>query len=123
MDNNSLNIESNFDKIYTVIDNLTGEPNDELLVLNPNNKEDLKAIIFYSDLIKEPIKGYLKDWIKEYTEFKCSSTRRDICSIRKSPVCCCNCIYFEECRLLVDSPVCSLVDLGDVIDVKECEEI
>ena len=97
--------------------------NTETIVLDPNNQKDLDAIRFYAESLSDPMKCTILDWAREYDEFRCLSVRRGDCPLTHSPVCCAHCSYNNSCILLEDTPICSLVALGDVIDIEDCGEI
>ena len=63
------------------------------------------------------------EWVKEYTDYRCGSSRRGVCAISGSPVCCAYCKFNTQCILMENTPICPLVEVGDVVNIEDCEEV
>lgn len=114
-----------FPSKYFVFNNETGVEEIEAFVLNPGvSSADINALQLYSKECKNRVVGMsVEDWLRGYTDFRCSSSRRGRCPINGSTVCCAHCPDNNICVLQPNSPICSLVMLGDVVDISDCEEV
>lgn len=115
-----VNLESKWPNKWKVIDRETGETNNEVLVLDPNNKTELEVIRKYSDIAPKPLCDLLKEWADGYNKNICLRGRR--CKITNSPICCCYCPHKGSCLQLKKSPICGLVATDTVSSNKECLE-
>lgn len=113
-----VNLETEFPKKFKVIDKQTGDINNEVIVLDPNDRVEREAIEFFAKISSNPVKELTLDWIEGYKSHRCVQGRR--CPITNSPVCCCYCAHKGGCILLERSPMCGLVSTDTVSSNTEC---
>lgn len=115
-----VNLDTPFPKKYKVIDRETGEVNNEVLVLDPNNPVELEIIYNYAKVVRRPLCDLIEDWADGYTKHRCVQGRR--CKITNSPICCCYCPHKGSCLDLEHSPICGMVATDTVSSNTECLE-
>lgn len=115
-----VNLETKFPRKWKVIDRETKEVNNEVLVLDPNNRLELEVIKHYAKLAPRPLCDLLEDWVEGYEKNRCLQGRR--CKITNSPICCCYCPHKGSCMELEKSPICGLAATDTVSSNQECLE-
>ena len=113
-----------FTERYTVFDNIAGSFESEVLVVSPKESSaDIAAVQEYCKNLKNPVlRRALLDWLREFTEFKCVTPQRGVCSISKSPVCCLYCSRNTKCLMDDEPHLCPLVACGEVENIEDCSE-
>ena len=114
-----------FPEKYFVFNNEAGKQESETFVLNPiNGVADIEALKTYAQKCSNPIMTTcINDWLGGYTDYRCYSQRRGKCPLTDSPVCCAHCPDNNICVLRENTPICSLVMIGDVVHIEDCEEV
>ena len=110
---------------YYVFNNELESLESEVFVIKPlDSKADIKAMEAYSANCSNKLIAYLtEDWLRGYTDYRCGSVRRGLCPILRSPICCAHCSENNSCVMRENTPMCSLVMLGDVVNREDCEEL
>lgn len=108
---------------FVVFDKGKMRIDDNTIVLTPAVRKDIPIIQSYIRTLGGSLEERFSQWLSSYTDYRCRSTVRTVCPIKQIPVCCAHCEDAAECMLLEDTPCCGLVSLGEILDVKECNEI
>ena len=116
--------DTRFTERYTVFDNQKGILDSEVLVISPKESTaDIAAVEEYCKYLKNPVlRRALLDWLREFTDFRCVSPQRGVCSISQSPVCCLYCSQNTKCLMDDESHMCPLVACGEVENIEDCSE-
>ena len=114
-----------FPDAYFVFDNRKRRAVDEVFVLDPDNSvADVEALKVYASKCDSTLlSSSILEWLNGYDEYRCSSVRRGRCPVNDSPICCAHCTINNYCVLQKDTPICTLVAIGDVVYREDCEEI
>ena len=120
-----VDVEEGFREKYFVFNNDLGEVDDEVFVLRPlDGDADIQALKTFCNnkSVNHILRLKLMEWLKGYTDYKCISAGRGVCKIVGSPICCAHCNYNASCILKENTPICPYVEIGDVVNIEDCEE-